>query len=64
MILGELGGIYGALIGIPSFFISRYIEYLFISSVVDRTPIKDESQEHSEVKDALKMKLASEDTTS
>ena len=47
MILGELGGIYGALVGIPSFFISRYIEHQFISSFVAQTPIKDESSAHS-----------------
>ena len=40
MLLGELGGIYGAIIGIPSLFISHLIRNLFISDVADLMPVK------------------------
>ena len=40
MVLGELGGIYGAIVSIPSFFISHFIQNLFRSAVTDVMPVK------------------------
>ena len=40
MVLGELGGIYGAIVSIPSFFISYFVQNLFISAITDFVPLK------------------------
>ena len=40
MVLGELGGIYGAIVSIPTLFISYFIQNLFISAVTDVMPVK------------------------
>ena len=40
MVLGELGGIYGAIASIPSFFISYFIQNLFMSAVTQQMPVK------------------------
>ena len=34
MLLGEVGGLYGAIVGIPSLFISNYISLMFMSAIV------------------------------
>ena len=33
MLLGELGGLYGALVGIPSYFISSFVQISFMSAI-------------------------------
>ena len=33
MLLGELGGLYGALVGIPSYFISHFVQLSFMSAI-------------------------------
>ena len=40
MVLGELGGIYGAIVSIPSLFISYFVQNLFMSAVTDLMPAK------------------------
>ena len=33
MLLGELGGLYGAIVGIPSYFISYFVQMSFVSAI-------------------------------
>ena len=40
MVLGEIGGIYGAIASIPSFFISYFIQNMFMSAVTDLMPVR------------------------
>ena len=42
MLLGELGGLYGALVGIPSYFISSFVQISFMSAVAQLAPVKKE----------------------
>ena len=42
MLLGELGGLYGAIVGIPSYFISYLVQLSFMSSIAKLTPVKKE----------------------
>ena len=41
MLLGEVGGLYGAIVGIPSIFISNYISLMFMSAIVKLMPFKE-----------------------
>ena len=59
MVLGELGGIYGAIVSIPSFFISYFVQNLFMSAVTDRMPAKQKSSTYQE--NPIKEKLAKKD---
>lgn len=43
MILGELGGIYSAIVSIPSFFISYFVQNMFMNAVTEVMPLKEES---------------------
>ena len=55
MVLGELGGIFGAIVSIPSLFISHFIQNLFMSSVTDLMPGKQKSDlyQESSIKDKI-----------
>lgn len=33
MLLGEIGGLYGAIVGIPAFFISYFVEISFMTAI-------------------------------
>ena len=54
-LLGDIGGLYGAIVSIPSFFISRIIERLFTRSVLNLMPVKEEASPDD--KNSLKEKL-------
>ena len=43
MILGELGGIYSAIVSIPSFLISYFVQNMFMNAVTEVMPLKEES---------------------
>ena len=47
MLLGELGGLYGAIIGIPSYFISYFTANLFKSALTGLVPLKNSSSSDS-----------------
>ena len=55
MVLGELGGIFGAIVSIPSLFISHFIQNLFMSSVTDLMPGKQKIDlyQESSIKDKI-----------
>lgn len=40
MLLGELGGLYGIIVAIPSLFIAQLVERLFINHLAGLMPIK------------------------
>ena len=42
MLLGELGGLYSVIVGIPSFFISYFVELQFMSAIAAQMPVKRE----------------------
>ena len=42
MLLGELGGLYGAIVGIPSIFISHFVQMQFMSAIAELMPVKRE----------------------
>ena len=46
MLLGELGGLYGALVGIPAYFISYFVEKSFASAIAKRAPVKKDDEDH------------------
>ena len=43
MILGELGGVYGAIVGLPSIFISYIVQLQFMSAIAEFMPVKREA---------------------
>ena len=55
MVLGEIGGIYGAIVSIPSFFISYFIQNLLMSAVTDLMPDKKEANrwENTSIREKL-----------
>ena len=42
MLLGEIGGLYGAIVGIPSIFISYFVQLEFMGAIAKLTPVKKE----------------------
>ena len=48
MVLGELGGIYGAIVSVPSFFISYFVQNLFMSAVTSQMPTKNKPSPYQE----------------
>ena len=42
MILGELGGVYGAIVGLPSIFISYIVQLQFMSAIAEFMHVKRE----------------------
>ena len=54
MLLGEVGGLYGAIVGFPAYFISCFVESSFKSAIAELAPVKkddgddDQSEERSE----------------
>ena len=62
MVLGELGGIYGAIVSIPSLFISYFVQNLFMSAVTDLMPAKQKSRPYQE--NPIIEKLAKKDPES
>ena len=47
MLLGEVGGLYGALVGFPAIFLSYYAQYAFMSAVISTMPQKKKEKESS-----------------
>ena len=47
MLLGELGGLYGAIVGIPSLFISYFVQLSFVSAIAQLTPVKKDDEPDS-----------------
>ena len=47
MLLGELGGLYGAIVGIPSYFISYFVQMSFVSAIAKLTPVKKDDDHDS-----------------
>ena len=43
MILGELGGVYSAIVGLPSIFISYIVQLQFMSAIAEFMPVKREA---------------------
>ena len=64
MVLGEIGGIYGAIVGIPSMFISYFVQKEFMRAVAKLMPIKDEQNSAPSANDPLKDKLLELEKTS
>ena len=54
-LLGDIGGLYGAIVSIPSLFISRIIERLFTRAFFSLMPVKKEASPNSQ--NSLKEKL-------
>ena len=61
-LLGEIGGIFGAIVGLPSIFISYFVEKQFISAIAQLMPVKDEDDTSSN--GTLKNKLTEIEKTS
>lgn len=59
MLLGELGGVFGIIVAIPSFFISKMVERIFISHLAQLMPEKPrgDSQANQQRSSLLKEKL-------
>ena len=47
MLLGELGGLYGAIVGIPSLFISYFVQLSFVSAIAQLAPMKKDDDPDS-----------------
>ena len=43
MVLGEIGGLYGAIVGIPSIFISYFVQLSYMSAISKLIPVKKEN---------------------
>ena len=41
MLLGEIGGLYGAIVGFLSFFISYFIQLQFMGAIAKFIPVKE-----------------------
>ena len=64
-VLGEIGGIFGAIVGIPAIFIAYFVEKEFISAIAQLMPVKDEDgSAPSSSDDTLKNKLSEIEKTS
>ena len=48
MLLGELGGLYSAIVGIPSFFISYFVQLQFMSAIAAQMPVKKHEEDGSD----------------
>ena len=41
MLLGELGGVYGVIVSLPSYFIASFVERIFMDKISSLIPVKD-----------------------
>ena len=58
MLIGEIGGLYGAIVGLPSIFISYFVQQQFISEVAKMSYVKEEvNLEPSVAEDRLRDRI-------